>query len=88
MSNFSPSNVSAAVRSSLAAMPGVLPLVGAHEIGQLLGVGRARVAQLVNDTDFPEPVAVLQLGRVWLREDVEQWAREQPRRLYPLDADE
>jgi prophage regulatory protein len=51
-------------------------LLGATEIGVLLGVSRQRVDQLTReDETFPKPVAELAAGRVWDREDVEKWAR-------------
>jgi predicted DNA-binding transcriptional regulator AlpA len=56
-------------------------LVGAAEIGRLLGVSRQRVQQLVNRDDFPEPEAVLEMGKVWKRSDVEEWARSRGRQL-------
>lgn len=51
-------------------------LVGAQEIGQMLGVGRQRVFQLACRADFPAPVVRLAMGNVWRREDVEKWAKE------------
>lgn len=51
-------------------------LVGAREIETLLGVSRQRVYQLTARPDFPAPVVALAMGKVWSREDVEQWARE------------
>ncbi|MGZ6838725.1 MAG: helix-turn-helix transcriptional regulator [Blastococcus sp.] len=51
-------------------------LVGAHEIGVLLGgLSRQRVYQLTSRNDFPAPAVVLKGGSVWHREDVEAWAR-------------
>lgn len=55
-------------------------LVGPAEIGRMLGgVSRQRVQQLVNRDDFPKPDAVLEMGKVWKREDVAQWARDHGR---------
>ena len=51
-------------------------LMGAAEIGKSLGVSRQRVQQLVSRPDFPAPVAVLGMGKVWEAEDIEQWIRE------------
>lgn len=56
-------------------------LMGAREIGDLLGVSRQRVQQLINREDFPEPHDTLAMGKVWLREDVERWARARQMRL-------
>lgn len=51
-------------------------LVGAAEIAVMLGVSRQRVHQLAASDNFPEPVANLTAGTIWLREDVEEWARQ------------
>lgn len=48
-------------------------LIGAHEIRGLLGVSRQRVYQLASRADFPEPVAVLAQGKVWVTDDIEEW---------------
>ncbi len=50
-------------------------LAGTAEIAAMLGVSRQRVQQLARSGDFPEPYDVLSGGRVWLRSDVEAWAR-------------
>ena len=50
-------------------------LAGTAEIAVMLGVSRQRVQQLTGRGDFPEPYDVLLGGRVWLRSDVEAWAR-------------
>lgn len=51
-------------------------LVGMAEIAQLLDVSKARVDQLARQhPKFPKPVAELSAGRIWRREDVEEWAR-------------
>jgi predicted DNA-binding transcriptional regulator AlpA len=53
-----------------------LDLVSVAEIRELLGVSRQRVHQLIRaDPTFPTPVAQLGVGRIWLRRDVEIWAR-------------
>lgn len=54
-----------------------LDLVGVAEIAKLLGVSRQRVNQLLHEDDsFPTPVAQIEAGRVWLRPDIEAWARQ------------
>jgi predicted DNA-binding transcriptional regulator AlpA len=50
-------------------------LVGVAEIAEMLGVTRQRVHQLMQLEGFPEPTAELSAGRIWLRTDVEKWAR-------------
>lgn len=62
-------------------MPSVPPLVAANEIGDMLGVSRQRVTQLAAAEAFPAPVAVLSVGRIWLREDIVEWAERTGRTL-------
>ena len=50
--------------------------VSTVEIASMLGVSRQRVDKLSRTEAFPEPVAVLAVGRIWRRQDVEVWARE------------
>jgi predicted DNA-binding transcriptional regulator AlpA len=47
--------------------------MGTYEISQRIGISRQRVHQLADQPGFPEPVDVLQSGRVWLEEEVEAW---------------
>ena len=57
-------------------MPADAPrLTGATEIGRLLGISRQRVQQLAAQPGFPEPVAVLAMGKVWREDDVIAWAK-------------
>jgi predicted DNA-binding transcriptional regulator AlpA len=49
-------------------------LVGSAEIGRMLGVSRQRVQQLISRKDFPRPVVVLDMGKVWKRTEVSEWA--------------
>lgn len=52
-----------------------LDLVGTHEIAEILGVSRQRVDVLTrSSTSFPSPAATIAAGRIWLREEVEEWA--------------
>ncbi|GGL01221.1 helix-turn-helix transcriptional regulator [Mangrovihabitans endophyticus] len=48
-------------------------LMSAGEIQQRLGVSRQRVHQLTARPDFPAPYEELSIGRIWIREDVEDW---------------
>jgi predicted DNA-binding transcriptional regulator AlpA len=51
-------------------------LVGVAEIAEMLGVTRQRVNAIVKThDDFPQPQAELTAGRIWLRSEVETWAR-------------
>lgn len=51
-------------------------VMGAAEIGRLLGVSRHRVRQLVKTPGFSAPVAVLDMGKVWRAEDIHKWVAE------------
>lgn len=54
-----------------------LRLMGTHEIRvRLGGISKQRVYELTQRRTFPEPVAELRQGRVWLAEDVERWIAE------------
>jgi prophage regulatory protein len=65
------------VTTSLVTMVAVMHhLVGAAEIGKLLGVSRQRVQQIVSRPDFPKPEVDLAMGKVWKTEDVERWIQE------------
>jgi predicted DNA-binding transcriptional regulator AlpA len=43
------------------------------EIAEFLGVSKARVYQLVERDDFPEPIAWLAVGRIWRTADIRAW---------------
>lgn len=49
-------------------------LMGTAEIAELLGVSRQRVLQLSQQDGFPEPVAVLRMGKIWHARDMRLWA--------------
>jgi prophage regulatory protein len=52
----------------------MVEVVGVPEIGQILGVSRQRVYQLMETyEDFPAPLATLAVGRVWSRAAIEEW---------------
>jgi prophage regulatory protein len=52
-------------------------LMGSAEIGRRLGgLSRTRVYQLTQRRNFPAPYAELEMGNVWLADDVEDWIRE------------
>ena len=54
-----------------------IELMGSHEIRvRLGGISRQRVYQITNSKTFPDPVAALEMGKVWLKRDVEAWIRE------------
>lgn len=45
----------------------------------MLNVNRQRVNQLAAGPDFPPPLAVLAMGKVWAADDVERWAKRKGR---------
>lgn len=48
--------------------------MGISEIRTMLGgVSRERVHQLTRLPDFPEPIAVLRMGKIWRRDAVLSW---------------
>jgi prophage regulatory protein len=54
-----------------------MELVGAHEIRIMLGgISKQRVYVIINQRNFPESTAVLAMGKVWRKADVEAWIRE------------
>ena len=55
-----------------------------REAAALLGMSKQGFAQLLDrHPDFPEPTAVLSVGRIWERADVEEWARKHGRTVTP-----
>jgi hypothetical protein len=55
----------------------VLPaLVGVAEAAEIMGWDKRRVITYIDRGSFPEPLTSLAMGRVWLEEDVEEFARE------------
>ncbi|NBE79933.1 AlpA family phage regulatory protein [Micromonospora sp. NEAU-HG-1] len=55
---------------------GKLRLVASQEVQEMLGVSRTRAYQITNSKTFPDPAAVLSVGRIWLAEDVERWIKD------------
>ncbi|MGN9777844.1 MULTISPECIES: hypothetical protein [Micromonospora] len=54
-----------------------MELVGVSEIREMLGgVSRQRASVIANQRNFPEPIAVLAMGKVWRKSDVEKWIRQ------------
>lgn len=51
-------------------------LMGLAEVRARLGYSRQWTSVVVGRRDFPEPVLTLEMGRIWLAEDIEAWAAE------------
>jgi len=62
-------------------------LVGSAEIGKMLGVSRQRVQQLIARPDFPQHEVALEMGKVWQRSAIEEWARSTGRNLAADDTE-
>lgn len=61
-------------------MAAKLALVGSAEIRVMLGgISRQRVYQITISKGFPDPYVELEMGKVWLKSDVERWMRDHPR---------
>ncbi len=55
----------------------VIPQVaGVAEAAEIMGWDKRRVITYIDRGSFPEPLTSLASGRIWLREDVEDYARE------------
>lgn len=55
-------------------------LVGVTELAAMVGVSRQRASALARQVSFPQPVAELATGPVWLEPDVRRFVAEWPRR--------
>jgi hypothetical protein len=51
-------------------------LAGVAEAASIMGWDKRRVITYIDRGSFPEPVQALAAGRVWLRDDIERFARE------------
>jgi len=57
-------------------------LVGTQEIRTMFGgISRQRVYELTSRADFPPPLAVLGMGKVWRYDDVLAWAQARGRQI-------
>lgn len=52
----------------------VPPIAGVAEAAEITGWDKRRVVTYIDRGSFPEPIATLASGRIWLREDVEAFA--------------
>ena len=49
-------------------------VVGVAEAAEIVGWDKRRVITYIDRGHFPEPIAALAGGRIWLREDIETYA--------------
>ena len=63
------------------------PVVGVAEAAEIMGWDKRRVITYIDRGSFPEPITTLASGRIWLREDVEDyaehWRSTHPSRVKP-----
>ena len=54
-----------------------LELVGTDEIAKIAGVGRSAVSNWKRryENTFPEPVALLAVGEIYLKSDIMRWLK-------------
>ena len=50
----------------------------------MLGLSEARVRQLMRSEDWPAPIAVLTVGRIWDTGSVRAWCAAHGRVVYPI----
>ena len=55
-------------------------IVGVAEAAEIMGWDKRRVVTYLDRAQFPEPLTSLASGRIWLREDIEDFAAEWHRR--------
>jgi len=60
------------------------PVVALAELARVLGVSRVRAMQLIKKAEFPAPIAVLSVGRIWAYEAVVDYCETTGRKVHPL----
>ncbi|MCU1675966.1 MAG: phage transcriptional regulator, AlpA [Frankiales bacterium] len=60
------------------------PVVAMAELIEALGLSKSRVVQLIALPDFPDPVAVLGVGKIWDYADIQAYAKRTGRTLQPI----
>lgn len=60
------------------------PVVALAELAKVLGVSRVRALQLIKKSEFPAPIAVLSVGRIWAYDAVVDYCESTGRKVHPL----
>jgi predicted DNA-binding transcriptional regulator AlpA len=60
------------------------PVVALAELAKVLGVSRVRAMQLIKKSEFPAPIAVLSVGRIWAYDAVVDYCESTGRKVHPL----
>ena len=59
-------------------------VVALAELAKVLGVSRVRAMQLIKKAEFPPPIAVLSVGRIWAYDAVVEYCENTGRKVHPL----
>lgn len=59
-------------------------VVAYAEIARMLGVSRKRTFEILGKPDFPDPIAVLSVGRIWAYDDVAAYCEATGRQIHNL----
>jgi predicted DNA-binding transcriptional regulator AlpA len=62
------------------------PVVALAELAKVLGVSRVRAMQLIKKSEFPAPIAVLSVGRIWSYDAVVEYCESTGRKVHPLQS--
>ena len=60
------------------------PVVALAELAKVLGVSRVRAMQLIKRAEFPAPIAVLSVGRIWAYDAVVEYCESTGRKVHTL----
>ena len=60
------------------------PVMALAELAKVLGVRRVRAMQLIKKAEFPPPIAVLSVGRIWAYDAVVEYCENTGRKVHPL----
>jgi len=70
--------------SSPAANDALPPVLAFKELMEVLGVSRTRTVHLLRQTNFPAPIAVLGVGKIWSTTDVVAYCERTGRQVHWL----
>ena len=49
------------------------PVLALAELMEVVGLSKTRVRELISQGRFPEPIAVLGVGKIWATSDLVEW---------------
>ncbi len=68
--------------SSPTANDALPPVLAFKELMEVLGVSRTRTVHLLRQANFPAPIAVLGVGKIWLTTDVVAYCKTTGRQVH------